>query len=139
MKVCRKCGAPLREADRFCSRCGARVPVSREERQKARLEQKRRKEAGKVHFQTAPPERRRNLDSFEEYENRSKALMMTVKVLIIIAVCTAVAVLAYAWNQKKWIFRQTSGGEQEIVVMQSEEAEAGRVRSELQGDLNEAG
>lgn len=138
MKVCRKCGAPLRETDRFCSQCGARVPLSREEKRKAGQERKQEKEQRKVHFQTAPPGREKSLDSFEEYENRSRALKMTVKALVIIAVLTALAVFAYTWEGKKWIFRPSSGRSQTVSTTQMEDGEddAGKVESELQRQLN---
>jgi len=127
MKVCKRCGAPLRENDRYCSQCGARVPESRDEKRKR---QKREKEKREIHFQ-AEPGRRKAVDSFEEYENRGSALKMTVKVLIVIIILTAATVFVYAWHSKIGMFRQSPGKEQAIVVLQSEEAEADRLESEL--------
>ncbi len=138
MRVCRKCGAPLRKTDHYCSQCGARVPASPEEKRAERLEKQQKKERKKVHFRTAPPGRRRDrpLDSFEEYENRSKALKTTVIALIIIIVLTAAAVLAFAWRERIWMFHPKAEKSQQI-VLQSEESEAGKVESELRKQLNE--
>lgn len=132
MKVCRKCGAPLRETDRYCSQCGAKVPVRRDERRERRRREKEQKE---IHFQTEPG-RRRAVDSFEEYENRSRALKMTVRILIVIIVATAAVVFAWAWHAKRWMFR-LSPAKQEVVVIQSEEEEAGKVESELKIQLGQ--
>ena len=141
MKVCRKCGSPLRDTDRFCSRCGARVPVSREEKETAGHRRKRREEQRKVHYQTAPTGRERSLDSFEEYESRSRALKMTVKALVVIAVLTALAVFAYTWKEKTWIFGPAYRHDQAIRIMQdtSEEEEAEKAESELQMQLDGSG
>ncbi len=133
MKVCRKCGAPLRETDRYCSQCGAKVPVRRDERRERRRREKEQKE---IHFQTEPG-RRRAVDSFEEYESRSKALKVTVRILIGIIIATAAIVFAWAWHAEKWMFRPSSAKRQEIVVIQSEEAEAGKVESELKIQLGQ--
>lgn len=138
MRVCRKCGAPLRKTDHYCSQCGARVPVSPEEKRAERLEKQQKKELKKVHFRTAPPGRRRDrpLDSFEEYENRSKALKTTVRALIIIIVLTAAAVLGFAWREQKWMFHPKAEKSRQI-MLQSEESEAGKVESELRKQLNQ--
>lgn len=138
MRVCRKCGAPLRKTDHYCSQCGAKVPVSPEEKRAERLEKQQKKELKKVHFRTAPPGRRRDraLDSFEEYENRSKALKTTVRALIIIIVLTAAAVLGFAWREQKWMFHPGTEKSRQI-VLQSEESEAGKVESELRKQLNQ--
>ena len=138
MRVCRKCGAPLRKTDHYCSQCGARVPASPEEKRAERLEKQQKKERKKVHFRTAPPGRRRDrpLDSFEEYENRSKALKTTVRALIIIIVLTAAAVLGFAWREQKWMFHPGTEKSRQI-VLQSEESEAGKVESELRKQLNQ--
>ena len=138
MRVCRKCGAPLRKTDHYCSQCGAKVPVSPEEKRAERLEKQQKKELKKVHFRTAPPGRRRDrpLDSFEEYENRSKALKTTVRALIIIIVLTAAAVLGFAWREQKWMFHPGTEKSRQIMI-QSEESEAGKVESELRKQLNQ--
>lgn len=138
MRVCRKCGAPLRKTDHYCSQCGARVPVSPEEKRAERLEKQQKKELKKVHFRTAPPGRRRDrpLDSFEEYENRSKALKTTVRALIIIVVLTAAAVLTFAWKERMWMFHPKAEKSRQI-VLQREESEAGKVESELRKQLNQ--
>ena len=138
MKVCRKCGAPLRDTDRFCSQCGAKVPVSRQEKARERQRRRDERERKKIRFQTAPMERRRTLDNFEENESRSKALRTTVCILVVIVVLTFAAVLAYTWKAKVWLFKETGDGRENVVLMQSEEEEAGKVESELQGDLQQS-
>ena len=66
MEVCRKCGAPLKNNDKFCSRCGARVrrPSSRY------TERQKRKEQKKVTFRTSPEKDTGYREHFEEGENR---------------------------------------------------------------------
>lgn len=132
MKVCRKCGAPLRDTDRYCSRCGARVKPRQDEKDAARQEKKRARADRKVHFRTAPPGGKKDLDSFEDYENRSGALRGTVKVLAVIAAVTAAVILLFAWHEGKWIFRQSSSSEGTVVLLQSEENEAADIEEKLQ-------
>lgn len=136
MKVCRRCGAPLRDTDRFCSQCGAMTEAGREEKRRRKRVRRQKREERKVRFRTASPDQRRNLDSFEEYENRSGALRATLRALAVIAVLTAAAVLAYLWHGRKGIFRQPDTGSGNAIVIQSEEMRADRIESELAGDLN---
>lgn len=134
MKVCRKCGAPLRDTDRYCSQCGARVSSGRNEERVRRRQEKKQRD---IYFQSKPG-RQRAVDSFEEYENRSRALGMTVKVLIAIIVLTAAVVFGWAWKKKIWMFSPSSQSGQQVVVIQAEEDAVDRVESELSGELEAA-
>ena len=70
MEVCRKCGAPLKNNDKFCSRCGARVrrPSSRY------TERQKRKEQKKVTFRTSPEKDTGYREHFEEKKKKKSAL-----------------------------------------------------------------
>ena len=85
MEVCRKCGAPLKNNDKFCSRCGARVrrPSSRY------TERQKRKEQKKVTFRTSPEKDTGYREHFEEGENRKSALTVTALLLLLMAACMA--------------------------------------------------
>lgn len=87
MKVCRKCGAVLRDTDRFCSQCGIRVPsdsaVARQEKIQKKKQQK------EVMFRTKPEKGTRYRENFEEGENRSRALHGTVTLLVLMLLAVA--------------------------------------------------
>ena len=95
MQVCRKCGAMLRETDRFCSQCGTRVPkISAEDRQEKA--QKKKQQKNEVTFRTKPEKDTHYREHFAEGENRARALRMTLLVLaVMMAAVAAFAVYSF--------------------------------------------
>ena len=72
MEVCRKCGAALRDTDKFCSQCGTRVPSAGARARQAKAQKG-------THYR----------ENFEEGENRSRALRATVTVLVLMLLAVA--------------------------------------------------
>ena len=103
MNICRRCGSVLRDGDKYCSKCGARAPSekARERKQKA----KKRKQQKEITFQTKPAHSRGYRENFEEGENRSHALLVTVTILVVMML--AVAAFAMFYFLKK---RSLAGG-----------------------------
>lgn len=128
MEVCRKCGAPLKDGDRFCSKCGAKVrrPSSRyEERQK-------KKEQKKVTFRTSPEKDTGYREHFEEGENRRSALTLTALLLMIMAACVAVFAFFFFYTGS----RKT--GDDILILSGPENAGEGSGSELLQADAEEA-
>ena len=87
---CRNCGAPLRKIDKFCSQCGARVedlPFERTPAERAELDFLN-DTAGDIPIKEVRTfEHGKFRDSFlEKQEDHSKALTVTVAILLVIAV-----------------------------------------------------
>ena len=93
MMICRKCGAPLRDGDKFCSKCGARAPSPRAEAR--RQEAEKRKQEKEITFRTKPADMKGYRENFEEGENRSQALLLTVTVLVVMMLAVAAFVMIY--------------------------------------------
>ena len=103
MNICRKCGAVLRDGDKFCSKCGARAASAKaQERRKNAQKKKQQKE---ITFRTKPAHSRGYRENFEEGENRSHALLVTVTILVVMML--AVAAFAMFYFLKK---RSLAGG-----------------------------
>jgi len=101
MEICRKCGSPLRDGDKFCSQCGARV-TSRGSRyeKKRRAEAEKKRQEKKIEFRTGPEKKHSYRENFEEGESRRRALRWTVLALTLMAVCAA-AVLWLIFRPEK--------------------------------------
>ena len=93
MNICRKCGSVLRDGDRYCSKCGARAPSvkAQERKQKAQL----KKQQKEITFRTKPAHGRGYRENFEEGENRSHALLVTVTILVVMMLAVAAFAMFY--------------------------------------------
>ncbi len=98
MKVCRKCGSALRDGDKFCSKCGAKVPsgIIAKKREKAR----KNKLAKEVTFRTKPAQAGSYRENFEEGENRSHALLVTVTILMVMMVTVALIAIFFFMRKR---------------------------------------
>ena len=96
MNICRKCGAVLRDGDKYCSKCGARSPSIKARERKENAQ--RRKQEKKITFQTKPENTRGYRENFEEGENRSRALLVTVTILIVMMLAVAAFAMFYFMN-----------------------------------------
>ena len=98
MNICRKCGAVLRDGDKYCSKCGARTPSekARERRQKAQ----KRKQDKEITFRTKPAHSRGYRENFEEGENRSHALLVTVTILVVMMLAVAAFAMFYFMRKR---------------------------------------
>ena len=67
MNICRKCGAVLRDGDKFCSKCGARAPSAKAEERKQKAQQ--RKQQKEITFRTKPAQARGYRENFEAIYN----------------------------------------------------------------------
>ena len=94
MEVCRKCGAPLRDTDKYCSKCGARAPSERARLRRERAERKKQQKT--ITFRTKPEKGPSYRENFEEGENRVRALRGTVTVLLVMMLAVA-AFAAYSY------------------------------------------
>ena len=103
MNICRKCGAVLRDGDKYCSKCGARAPSARNQERKQKAQKK--KQSKEITFRTKPANSRGYRENFEEGENRSQALLVTVTILVVMML--AVAAFAVFYFMKK---RSQAGG-----------------------------
>ena len=109
MEVCRKCGAPLRDTDKYCSKCGARAPSERARLRKERAEKK--KQLKTITFRTKPEKGPRYREHFEEGENRVRALRGTVAVLLVMLLAVAgFAAYAYFSRHPIQLKRPSLGG-----------------------------
>ena len=93
MNICRKCGSVLRDGDRYCSKCGARAPSARALDRKQKAQQKKQRK--KITFQTKPAHSRGYRENFEEGENRSHALLVTVTILVVMMLAVAAFAMFY--------------------------------------------
>ena len=96
MNICRKCGAVLRDGDKYCSKCGTRSPSSKARERKENAQ--RRKQEKKITFQTKPENSRGYRENFEEGENRSRALLVTVTILVVMMLAVAAFAMFYFMN-----------------------------------------
>ena len=96
MNICRKCGAVLRDGDKYCSKCGARSPSIKARERKENAQ--KRKQEKKITFQTKPENTRGYRENFEEGENRSRALLVTVTILIVMMLAVAAFAMFYFMN-----------------------------------------
>ena len=103
MNICRKFGAVLRDGDKYCSKCGARAPSARNQERKQKAQKK--KQSKEITFRTKPANSRGYRENFEEGENRSQALLVTVTILVVMML--AVAAFAVFYFMKK---RSQAGG-----------------------------
>lgn len=87
MQVCRKCGAALRDTDKYCSQCGARAPSAGVRARKEKAQKK--KEQKEITFRTKPEKGNHYRENFEEGENRRNALRGTVAVLLLMLLAVA--------------------------------------------------
>ena len=87
MQVCRKCGAALRDTDKYCSQCGARAPSASVRARKEKAQKK--KEQKEITFRTQPEKGTHYRENFEEGENRRIALRMTVTILVLMMLAVA--------------------------------------------------
>lgn len=87
MQVCRKCGAALRDSDKYCSQCGARAPSAGVRARKERAQKK--KQQKEITFRTQPEKGTHYRENFEEGENRRSALRVTVTILILMMLAVA--------------------------------------------------
>ena len=101
MDVCRKCGAPLRDTDRFCSQCGTRISWRGAEAR--RVQAKKKKAQKEVRFRTQPARSPNYRESFQEgEENRTRALILTVTILVIMLCAVgAIAMTLMSKNRRK--------------------------------------
>ena len=114
MKICRKCGTALRDEDKFCNKCGARAPsVKSEERRKNAEKRKQEKE---ITFRTRPANARGFTDNFEEGENRSHALLVTVTVLVVMMLAVAAFAMFYFVRKRSQTGRSGYGSAIEIIT-----------------------
>ena len=118
MKVCRKCGSPIRDGDKFCGKCGARAPSAgsvylEEKREKAR----KKKQDKEVRFQTLPSDSKTKgyRENFEEGENRFAALKWTVLVLVLMALCAAAFACLYFFMHRRAATARNSESAIEII------------------------
>ena len=79
MQVCRKCGAALRDTDKYCSQCGARAPSASVRARKEKAQKK--KEQKEITFRTQPEKGTHYRENFEEGENRFHAAVRCAQLL----------------------------------------------------------
>ncbi|MDO5344812.1 MAG: serine hydrolase [Lachnospiraceae bacterium] len=94
---CNRCGAELKEDDRFCSKCGAPVRI-REDFRRADLE-----EPKEIYYDEKLYRDDRGLyrDTFlEKKEEKSHAMLVTVAILLVMAVLTAASLGLYFFLKK---------------------------------------
>ena len=97
MQVCRKCGAALRDSDKYCSQCGARAPSAGVRARKERAQKK--KQQKEITFRTQPEKGTHYRENFEEGENRRSALRVTVTILILMMLAVAGFAGYYLYNR----------------------------------------
>lgn len=99
MNICRKCGAVLRDGDKYCSKCGARAPSgkARERRENAQ----KKKQQKEITFRTKPAHSPGYRENFEEGENRSHALLVTVTILVVMMLAVAAFAMFYFVGRRK--------------------------------------
>ena len=93
MNICRKCGAVLRDGDKFCSKCGARAPSARSEQRRQNAQ--KRKQEKEITFRTKPARSPGYRENFEEGENRAHALLVTVTILVVMMLVVAAFAMYY--------------------------------------------
>ncbi len=93
MNICRKCGAVLREGDKYCSKCGARASMGRIEARKKNAQKK--KQEKEITFRTKPEHGPAYRENFAEGENRSHALLVTVTILVVMMLAVAAFAMFY--------------------------------------------
>ena len=98
MNICRKCGAVLRDGDKFCSKCGARAPSAKAEERKQKAQQ--RKQQKEITFRTKPAQARGYRENFEEGENRTHALLVTVTILVVMMLAVAAFAMFYFFRRR---------------------------------------
>ena len=109
MEVCRKCGAVLRETDKFCSQCGAKIPSAGAKARQARAQKK--KQQKEITFRTKPEKGTHYRENFEEGENRSRALRLTVTILALMMLAVAgFAVYYLHFGRRPSVENSTAGG-----------------------------
>lgn len=97
MQVCRKCGAALRDSDKYCSQCGARAPSAGVRARKEKAQKK--KEQKEITFRTQPEKGTHYRENFEEGENRRSALRGTVTILLLMMLAVAGFAGYYLYNK----------------------------------------
>ena len=123
MKICRKCGAVLRDSDKYCSQCGARVFGEGKSlwdlKKESREEQKQQKV---IKFRSMDEEEESGYrDNFVEGEENSfHALNMTSGILLIMAAVMLAFALYYFFSMNSFEMR---GGASNIKVVESPQTE----------------
>lgn len=113
MNICRKCGAVLREGDKYCSKCGARASQGRTgDRRKNAQKKKQQKE---ITFRTKPEHSSGYRENFEEGENRSHALLVTVTILVVMMLAVAAFAVFYFFQRRSMAGNSGYGSAIEII------------------------
>ena len=121
MEVCRKCGAVLRETDKFCSQCGAKIPSAGAKARQARAQKK--KQQKEITFRTKPEKGTHYRENFEEGENRSRALRLTVTILALMMLAVAgFAVYYLHFGRRPSVENSTAGGSAAIEILTEAQA-----------------
>lgn len=133
MKICRKCGAVLRDNDRFCSQCGARVFGEGKSRRELKKESREEKKEQKViRFRSLDEDEAESTfrDNFVEGEENSfHALSMTSAILLLMAVVMLGFALYYFFSMNSFEMR---GGASKIKVVESPQTEKTKLTETLQ-------
>ena len=143
--ICRKCGAVIRDGDKFCSKCGARAPSAKAEERRQNAQ--KRKQEKEITFRTKPAGSKGYRENFEEGENRSHALLITVTALVIMMLAVAAFALFYFMRRRSMAGGASYSSSIEIISDSGtvEQASTARGQSEsgseavlqVQGDLPE--
>ena len=149
---CEKCGAGLREDDRFCSRCGApvvKVPsvdgADGEKTEQPYYDESLYRDEREIYYDEKlyRDDKKAYRDSFlEKKEEKSHALLVTVTVLLIMAVVAAAVVVLFFFMKKG---NNTDGNVIEILsdAGQGQEADDGDnaiiFLTEAQGEGSQTG
>ncbi len=113
MNICRKCGAVLREGDKYCSKCGARASKGRIEAHRKNAQKKRQEK--EITFRTKPAHSSGYRENFEEGENRSHALLVTVTILVVMMLAVAAFAMFYFVQKRSIAGKNGFGSAIEII------------------------
>ncbi len=113
MNICRKCGAVLREGDKYCSKCGARASAGRIEARKKNAQKKKKEK--EITFRTKPEHGPAYRENFEEGENRSHALLVTVTILVVMMLAVAAFAMFYFVQRRSMAGKNGYGNAIEII------------------------
>lgn len=113
MNICRKCGAVLREGDKYCSKCGARASKGRIEAHRENAQKK--KQEKEITFRTKPEHGASYRENFEEGENRSHALLVTVTILVVMMFAVAAFAMFYFFQRRSQASGSGYGSAIEII------------------------
>lgn len=129
--VCRKCGARLRRGDKYCSQCGTKVAPDEGQTAKSPAgsasangssAKKSRGKKDEAYFRTNPENAGQYRENFEDVgEDRFHAFYMTVTILALIALFTALFSIHFFFARRAAVSAgKGSGGNNVIEILDGE-------------------